>query len=157
MPASTRTPVAATAKYRRDIPPTDAASAEAEPAADRVFTMPEAPVPEPPAAPAVEATPRKIVVQTTVEHRGRQFTIIAEGYTLDQFCDLLERRGYQAPAQTKEWQTLPDGTPLCPKHHAPMKLRQRQGDEWYSHNVGTKDKPIYCKGYHGSDSPGYDL
>lgn len=99
----------------------------------------------------------KVELRTTVEHRGRTFTIVASGMTLDQFCDLLERRGYAPPAQTQEWQRLPDGTPICPKHHAPMRAREKQGDTWYSHNVGTKEQPIYCKGYHGKDSPGYEI
>lgn len=97
-----------------------------------------------------------IEIHTTIEHRGRSFTIVARNMTLDALCDLLEKRGYSAPAQTQEWQRLPDGTPICPKHHAPMRAREKQGDTWYSHNVGTKDQPIYCKGYHGKDSPGYE-
>lgn len=99
----------------------------------------------------------RITISTTVEHRGRAFTVQAEGITLDQFCDLLDRRGYVPAAQTQEWQRLPDGTPICPKHHAPMRAREKQGDSWWSHNVGTKDAPVYCKGYHGKDSPGYEV
>jgi len=100
-----------------------------------------------------------IEIRTSVEHRGRVFTIVATGYTLDQLCDMLDRRGFAPPAQSQQWQTLPDGTPICPKHKTPMKLREKQGDQWYSHCVG-KDaggREIYCKGYHGKDSPGYDL
>jgi hypothetical protein len=70
---------------------------------------------------------------------------------------MLDRRGYQPPTPAS-WQTLPDGTPLCPKHKIPMRLREKQGDQWYSHSVG-KDaggKEIYCKGYHGKDSPGWE-
>lgn len=117
-------------------------------------TVPEPPLFEDnlPAMPTIE-------IQTTVQHRGRSFTIIANGYTLDQFCDILDRRGYAAQAQTQEWQTLPDGTPICPKHHTPMRKRERQGDVWYSHSVGKgpEGKDIYCKGYKGKDSPGYDM
>jgi len=156
----------------RKLGPIPAAAAEAEPERERLYKgMPEADVPdglgqmnEPPAAPAptngaapaVAKPARKIAISTTVEHRGRTFTIVAEGYTLDQLSDLLDKKGYAAPAQTQEWQRLPDGTPICPKHHAPMRQREKQGDSWWSHNVGTKDQPIYCKGYHGKDSPGYD-
>lgn len=118
-------------------------------------------LPEPPAqvAPKAEKAARRITVQTTVEHRGRSFTISAEGMTLDQFCDLLDERGYAAQAQTQEWQTLPDGTPICPKHHTPMRKRERQGDTWYSHSAGkgSDGKDIYCKGYHGKDSPGSEV
>ena len=56
-----------------------------------------------------------IEIRTSVEHRGRVFTIVATGYTLDQLCDMLDRRGYAPPAQSQQWQTLPDGTPICPK------------------------------------------
>lgn len=100
-----------------------------------------------------------IEIQTTVEHRGRAFTVVARGYTLDQLCDMLDKRGYAAQAQTQEWQTLPDGTPICPKHHTPMRKRERQGDTWYSHSAGkgADGKDIYCKGYHGKDSPGYEV
>lgn len=96
-----------------------------------------------------------VTLSTTVQHRGRQITISATDITVDQFCDLLDRASYAAPAPA-EWQKLPDGTPLCPKHGTPMRLRQRQGDEWWSHNVGTQDAPCWCKGYAGKDSPGFD-
>lgn len=98
---------------------------------------------------------RKIALHTTIEHRGRQFTIVAEGMTLDQLCDYLDERGYLSPTP-QTWQTLPDGTPLCPKHKTVMKLRQRQGDEWWSHNVGSEAEPCYCRGYRGKNSPGYE-
>lgn len=109
------------------------------------------------AALATAAPKPHIALSTVVEHRGRLITITATDMTADQFCDLLDKRGFQAPTQAQEWQRLPDGTPICAKHHAPMRLRERQGDSWYSHNVGTKEAPVYCKGYHGKDSPGYDL
>lgn len=111
-------------------------------------------VPEPPAQIAPELP--RIELRTQIEHRGRQFTVVASGMTLDQFCDILDKRHYAPAAQTQEWQRLPDGTPICPKHHAPMRAREKQGDTWYSHNVGTREAPIYCKGYHGKDSPGYE-
>jgi hypothetical protein len=117
-------------------------------------TLPEPPLFDdgPPDLPCIE-------IQTTVEHRGRSFTVVARGYTLDQLCDMLDKRGYTAAAQTQEWQTLPDGTPICPKHHTPMRKRERQGDTWYSHSAGkgADGKDIYCKGYHGKDSPGYEV
>lgn len=50
----------------------------------------------------------------------------------------------------------PEGLPLCPKHGVPMPKREKQGDEWYSHNVGTGDNPVYCRGYAGKTSPGYN-
>lgn len=116
-------------------------------------TLPEPPLFEDAPLPELPT----IEIQTTVEHRGRSFTVVSRGYTLDQLCDMLDKRGYAAQAQTQEWQTLPDGTPICPKHHTPMRKRERQGDTWYSHNVAPEGAaPIYCKGYHGKDSPGYE-
>jgi hypothetical protein len=122
---------------------------------DTLGKAPLATVPEPPQADDMPEMPR-IEIRTTVEHRGRSFVVVASGMTLDHFCDLLDKRGYTPAQQTQEWQRLPDGTPICPKHHAPMRQREKQGDLWWSHNVGTKDAPVYCKGYHGKDSPGYD-
>ena len=122
-------------------------------------TTPLATIPEPPQIEAKAG--RKFALSTIVDYRGRAITIHAEGMTLDQFCDLLDDRGYASPtpqaADPTGWQTLPDGTPICPKHRTPMRKRERQGDQWWSHNAGTKDAPLYCKGYHAPDSPGYDV
>jgi hypothetical protein len=107
-------------------------------------------------APPPAAPKPAITLATTVQHRGRRITITATDMTADQFCDLLDRRGFAPPDEPREWQTLPDGTPICPRHNTPMRQRSKQGDTWYSHNVGTKDEPIYCRGYHGKDSPGYE-
>jgi hypothetical protein len=107
--------------------------------------------PRPPAEqPAPEPEPEAYIeIRTEVQHRGRTFTVVARGYTLDELCDKLDKRGYAPPAQTQEWQRLPDGTPICPKHHAPMRQREKQGDTWYSHSAGKDQngKEVYCKGY----------
>jgi hypothetical protein len=146
-------PVGAADPAARRMTPISAEDAESE--AERL-AFPEEPLP--PITDAERKAARsQITLSTVVEHRGRQITITATDMTADQFCDLLDKRGFQAPTQAQEWQRLPDGTPICPKHRAPMRLRERQGDSWYSHNVGTKEAPVYCKGYHGKDSPGYDL
>jgi hypothetical protein len=47
-------------------------------------------LPEPPTAPA-PARP-VIVLSTTVAYRGRIITISNDGMTLDQFCDLLDKK-----------------------------------------------------------------
>lgn len=122
-------------------------------------------LPEPPAAPApkTEKAARRVSFQTTIEHRGRAIAIVAEGITIDQFCDLLDERDYRAPAPIQlaapiaTADDLPEGYKLCQKHRAPMKPRQKQGDTWNSHNVGTAEKPCWCKGYRGPDSPGYEV
>lgn len=110
------------------------------------------------AQPAEQIERRKpaITLSTTVQHRGRVITVTATDLTIERFCDLLDTGGYAAPAPA-QWQTLPDGTPLCPKHASPMKLRTKQGDEWWSHRVfGPEGEELWCKGYHGKDSPGYE-
>ena len=36
-------------------------------------------------------------------------------------------------------------------------VRNKQGDEWYSHRVFSPEgEELWCKGYHGKDSPGYE-
>lgn len=104
-----------------------------------------------------------IEIRTMVAHRGRQFTVVASGMTLDQFCDVLDKRGY-APASPAQLSApiaapddLPEGWKLCQKHGAPMRPRNKQNQNWHSHNVGTKDEPLWCKGYKGADSPGYEV
>lgn len=162
----------ARAGYARDLAPIPPAAAEAEPPAERVFTMPEATLPEP---------PTKVVLKPDPGPRpfaGRIYTIHAvspQGFPIDlAFADIsiamleehigkLITAGYTPPTDAAPatdpagWRTLPDGTPLCPKHHVPMRKRERQGDAWWSHNAGAKDAPLCCKGYAGPDSPGYDV
>ena len=116
-------------------------------------------LPEPPKA--EQATEEKIkkpmiTLSTTVQHRGRVITITAADITVDRFCDLLDAAHYAAPAPA-QWQTLPDGTPICPKHNIPMRLRNKQGDEWHSHRVyGPDGEELWCKGYRDKSSPGYE-
>lgn len=124
-----------------DIPPISDADAKEEPRNERIFDDEQRPT---------------ITISTTIQHRGRIITISTTNMTADQFCDLLDRRGFAAPQEPQRWQTLPDGTPICPKHHTPMRLREKQGDSWYSHRVTVDGQELWCKGYHGKDSPGYD-
>jgi hypothetical protein len=123
-------------------------------------------LPEPPqAAPAApEKKKPTVTLSATVEHRGRLITITVADVTVDRFCDLLDASQYASPpplalpaAPVASADDLPDGWRLCQKHHAPMRPRSKQGDTWHSHNVGTSDKPVYCKGYRGADSPGYEV
>lgn len=123
-------------------------------------------LPDPPAAAPVEKTDKKkpvVTLSATVEHRGRLITITVADVTVDRFCDLLDASQYANPAPQllaapiTTADDLPDGYKLCRKHGAPMKPRSRQGDTWNSHNVGTADKPCWCKGYAGPDSPGYEV
>lgn len=77
---------------------------------------------------------------------------------LERMASAIEQLAQTMAAQTapRGWQTLPDGTPICPKHGAPMRLREKQGDTWHSHRVEADGKELWCKGYAGKDSPGYE-
>lgn len=67
----------------------------------------------------------------------------------------LAAAGYVANAEVT-FPKLPDGTPICPKHREPMKLREKQGDTWYSHKVYDPDGlELYCRGHAGKNSPGW--
>lgn len=138
--------------------PISAADADAEPATRRAFQEESLPADLGTPKPSEEKAKKNgsIMLSTTVQHRGRIITVTATDITVDRFCDLLDKASYAAPAPA-QWQTLPDGTPLCPKHATPMKLRNKQGDEWWSHRVfGPEGEELWCKGYHGKDSPGYE-
>lgn len=68
---------------------------------------------------------------------------------------VLSEAGY---APTGELPRTPDGLPICRKHGMVMKLRQRQGDEWFSHAVVMGDgRELWCKGRAGADSPGWEV
>jgi len=149
--------------------PISAAESFAEPPAERTFP-PDDGVPLPAITDAerrtaAEKAPKpQIILSTTIAYRGRQITIQATDLTADQFCDLLDKRGFQAPAPAAAIvapvatpDDLPDGWKLCHKHGAPMRPRNKQNEHWHSHNVGTKEEPLWCKGYKGADSPGFDL
>lgn len=73
------------------------------------------------------------------------------------FVAALRKSGFAPHAKPPEFVVLPDGNVLCPKHGCAMRKREKQGDEWFSHNMGTEDRPLYCRGYPGKDSPGYDV
>ena len=124
-----------------------------------VGNVPLETLPEPPKL----APTRKFSISTEIAYRGRVLTVSAYDMTIDQFCDLMDARQYQAPAPLAlaapiaTADDLPDGFKLCQKHRAPMRPRNKQNDTWHSHNVGTADKPCWCKGYRGSDSPGYEV
>lgn len=51
----------------------------------------------------------------------------------------------------------PEGLPICPRHRVPLTKREKQGDIWFSHNVGSADDPIWCRGYQSKTSPGWDI
>lgn len=123
------------------------------------------PLETPPEPPKAEAKiTREFSISTEIAYRGRVLTVAAKGMTIDQFCDLMDDRQYQAPAPLMlaapiaTADDLPDGFKLCQKHRAPMRPRSKQGDVWHSHAVINGDgEKVYCKGYRSADSPGYDV
>lgn len=128
-----------------------------------VGAVPLETLPEPPTAQPDKKKPT-VTLSATVEHRGRLITITVADVTVDRFCDLLDASQYASPppltlpaAPLASADDLPDGWKLCKKHGAPMRPRNKQNEHWHSHNVGTAESPLWCKGYRGSDSPGYEV
>ena len=73
-------------------------------------------------------------------------------------ADLLQR-GYRPARSGDVWARTPTGEPICPKHQVPMKLREKQGDSWWSHHLvdKTTGEEVYCRGYPSPSSPGWGL
>ena len=66
----------------------------------------------------------------------------------------LEALGFRAQ---RGFSYTPEGAPICPKHNVPMVKREKQGDTWFSHNMGTAEEPLWCRGYEHSTSPGWKV
>lgn len=100
-------------------------------------------------------------VEITVRHpNGPRITFSwPAGYmdfpTINELCNKLSKAHYR-PIDPIAYEYTPDGLPICPKHGIPMTKREKQGDVWYSHNVGTEEFPMYCRGHAGNSSPGWE-
>jgi len=68
----------------------------------------------------------------------------------------LNDNGYK-PKPPGEFAVTPEGLPICPKHNVVMQKRNKQDDTWFSHNAGTAENKLYCKGYQAKSSPGYEV
>ena len=68
---------------------------------------------------------------------------------------LLSQAGIE-PIRAASWHYTPDGLPICPKHGVAMRKWERQGDVWYAHNTGAEARELWCRGYPGKDSPGWE-
>lgn len=79
---------------------------------------------------------------------------VATGSEMRERIHWLSNHGYTPQRGFLE---TPDGLPICPKHGLPMRKREKQGDTWYSHNVGTEEHPMWCRGYAGDNSPGWEF
>lgn len=74
---------------------------------------------------------KRITLSTTIQYRGRAITIAAEGYSLDQFVDLLDKRAPIACEARPETPAPAESAARCPHHPdrplKPMKFADRQG------------------------------
>jgi hypothetical protein len=127
--------------------PISAADAEQEPPAERTF-----------AEPAKSYATRAVTIHLLYHGVPVDLWRADLGIeTIEQLVDQITGRDGWAAAGDKSFPTLPDGTPICPRHGVPMKLREKQGDQWWSHNVARDgEEPCYCRGYPGKNSPGWD-
>jgi len=137
--------------------PISADAAHAEPPARRAF--PEESLPADLGRPKNE-TAKPVTIRIDAVFEGYAIAVSFEG-NLTQLPGAIERlraAGATPTAQpAQQWSYTPDGLPICPRHGAPMKKRSKQGDEWYSHVVtDSKGDDVYCRGYKGKDSPGYE-
>ncbi len=72
----------------------------------------------------------------------------------------LRRRGDRPATRTGEgWARTPDGLPLGPRHHVPMRPREKPGDTWYSHQVPDPRTGalLYCRGDASPSRPGWTV
>jgi hypothetical protein len=74
-----------------------------------------------------------------------------ENENLSKLIHSLLDRGYRPPPQ--DWARTPDGLPICLKHQAVMRLREKQGDSWHAHRVRTESgQELWCRGFaHGDE------
>lgn len=94
---------------------------------------------------------------TIVAYHPEQFEIrleLEEADKIDHAIAWLVRHRYRPG---KGFEYTPEGLPICPRHQIPMTKREKQGDTWYSHNMGTKDDPSWCRGYASPSSPGWNI
>jgi len=89
------------------------------------------------------APAKRITISATIAHRGRQLVISSEGYTADEFCDLLDRRF--GPPEAPQASAQPAASaPSCPVHGKPMKPMthaDKQGRQfWCTQKTGAD----YC-------------
>lgn len=81
-------------------------------------------------------------------------------FTMEALLDMLielEAKGARFGTMPLVWDKTPEGLPLCPKHRVPMLLRDKQGQQWYSHRCfDAHGQENWCRGFPGPLSPGWD-
>jgi hypothetical protein len=123
--------------------------------AAHTLRRPDAAAPGEAAAMPARSVPVKVCLDVRIEGAAGtvEFTILPEQLP-DQLAQLARRGvtprvGFDATAE---------GHPICSKHRVPMRRREKQGDEWFSHKViDAQGQEHYCRGYRGPESPGYDV
>jgi hypothetical protein len=95
-----------------------------------------APPVEPEAEPLYAPT---ITISTVVSYRGRQFTITSEGYTVEQFADLLDRKFGPPSAPAAQ-----PSAPLCAVHNRTMKPMQRPDRQGHTYMCTAKIGDGWC-------------
>lgn len=104
--------------------------------------------------------PVPINVTTTVIVAGREFAITAsfDLRHLVAFADHLDALGLDPPRSPLHFDRTADGAPICPRHGVAMRLREKQGDTWYSHSIKRPNGEVcHCRGFPGPHSPGYEI
>jgi hypothetical protein len=89
-----------------------------------------------------------------IHPEGYRVTFASTAAKVDAVARWLKVQGYRSQ---RGYEYTPDGRPICSKHKEIMRERDKQGDKWFSHNVGTKEAPIWCKGYPHKSSPGWEV
>lgn len=81
------------------------------------------------------------------------------GVTFEELSPTLRRLSARGYTPTREPVLTAEGLPICPRHGVPMQQRNRNGDIWYSHKLVHPEtgETVYCRGYAGASSPGYDI
>lgn len=102
---------------------------------------------------------RSVPVNVTVEMRyGGAAATVSFTCLPEQVPDQMRQLKARGFRPRVSFDRTPDGQPICPRHGAVMRTREKQGDEWHSHKVTDRHgKEHYCRGYRGPDSPGYDV
>lgn len=120
-------------RYNRDVAPISIGDARAEPPEQQLFEA-EAPAPKP-----------QFTLSTQFEHRGRVITVTATNMNADQFCDLLDSRGFAPPHVTQSPAAAPTAAPICPVHQGrAMKLMQRPDKQGRTHMCTAKVGDGWC-------------
>lgn len=122
------------------------------------------PEPDPEPEPAPQSDPPTRDYTATVRLTGTvagarvSVTKTIDLRRLEKFVGYLKRGGFTPDAPPVTYDRTPDGAPICPRHGVALRVRSKQGDEWHSHKViNDRGEELWCRGYPGPDSPGWNV